>query len=557
MSGLPIAVEPACAYYIRQVQWKLAAGEYQTEPAACFCGATDAILVTKKDRYGFDHAMWLCHICGVIYANPRMTEATASSFYENEYRQIYRTEHDAVEEEFAQCEQAARELKAELEEGYGLCPARVFDIGCNAGGWLVPFVEAGIEVHGVDYGPERVAYGQQRGMPIETGSIETLECLGLTADLIIMNHVLEHATNLRETLARVRGLLSDEGMLYVALPGLFDSDLQRVFQNAHPWQFTAETLTYVMESCGFEEVRADHTITSLWRKSETVKPALAHLPQAIRDIQLYLFQQGTRYFPKMRTICKFPVKERQASVRQAVGRGLPTCTELHQRHYGQVAVVLGGGPSIDAAVEQIRHFQYCEAIVLSIERMLPWCLQHGIRPDYVVTMDASDDVLEAFPVLPRGVQYIVSSQCKAEVFERLQGESVYLAHNSMHDLEPEELCDARGQFTLINGEGSVVLASLSLAMLMGMSRLHLFGFDCHISNGGYAQGIAGVGEQLDKLYIKIEDRSFITTTHYLAFAQQFFRLYDIAKRDDLLTSIKVYGDSLVNAMSVQNLRGDL
>ena len=36
MSVRDVAVEPASAYYIRQVQWKLAAGDYQTEPAACF-----------------------------------------------------------------------------------------------------------------------------------------------------------------------------------------------------------------------------------------------------------------------------------------------------------------------------------------------------------------------------------------------------------------------------------------------------------------------------------------------------------------------------------------
>jgi len=85
--------------------------------------------------------------------------------------------------------------------------------------------------------------------------------------------------------------------------------------------------------------------------------------------------------------------------------------------------------------------------------------------------------------------------------------------------------------------------------------LHVFGFDCHITNGGYANGIVGRGLQSDFIKLRIEGRDFESTYPYLLFAQQFFILKKFGEDAGLLKSVKIYGDSLVNAMSKQDLRG--
>ena len=548
MSTESVAVAGAATYYIGRVKRKLATGVYQTEPVACFCGSTSAQLVTNKDRYGFDHAMWLCKDCGVIYANPRMTDASYAQFYAEEYRQIYDQPEETADAQFTRGQQAATALQAYLMAEHGCRPARVFDIGCNAGGWLQPFFEAGADVHGVDYGPERVSVGAQAGLPLQVGSIETLEVMGLQADLIIMNHVLEHATNIEATLARVRNLLKDDGLLYVAVPGLFLYELQTLFQNAHPWQFTAETLIYVMECCGFEEVRVDHAIVSLWKKSAVYRDKDDRPTKFIRDIVNHLFRQGTRFVPHVRTVNKFSKATRQVSIASATARGLPEITDLIGCQAGREAVIVGGGPSVDGQVEQIRASQAAGAVLLSIERMYSWCQSQGLVPDYVVTQDASDDVTEAFTNVQPGSTFLIASQCPPAVFEALRGQRQYFFHTN-HDLPNEDLRGPTGKGTLLNAGGSVVLCSFSLAMLMGMQTVHLFGFDCHVTNGGYAHGIAGVGEQADFIHVKLDGRAFRTTPAYLAFAQQFFDLYEIGKREGLLTNICLYGDSLVTAMS--------
>jgi len=76
-----VAGTPAAAYFIRRVKTKIASGEYATEQVPCFCGSTQSIPVTEKDRYGFDYAMVLCKDCGIMYATPRMTREAFQAFY--------------------------------------------------------------------------------------------------------------------------------------------------------------------------------------------------------------------------------------------------------------------------------------------------------------------------------------------------------------------------------------------------------------------------------------------------------------------------------------------
>ncbi len=549
------AVSTAASYHIGRVKRKLATGVYQTEPVVCFCGSTDAQLVTDKDRYGFDHCMWLCKACGVIYANPRMTETSYAEFYATEYRPIYDEQvaysiDQSADAQHARGQHAALALQTYLTEQHGFRPSVVFDIGCNAGAWLLPFLDAGAEVHGVDYGPERIADGQAHGLPIQVGSIESLELMGKQADLIIMNHVLEHATNLESTLARVHGLLRPDGLLYVALPGLFTHDLKTLFQNAHPWQFTAETLIYVMECCGFEEVRVDHSIVSIWKKSQVYRAKEDRPIRFLRDIANNLFRRGTRFIPRIRCENKFSKLDRRAAIAQSTARNLPEVTDLIGCEHGRTAIVVAGGPSADGQVNTIRAIQASGAVLLSIERMYPWCQLHGLIPDYVVTQDASEDVVEAFTNVQPGSTFLVAAQCLPSVFDALAGTRCFFFHTN-HDIPNDELRGPGQHGLLVNAGSSVALCGLSLSMLMGMGTIHVFGFDCHVSAGGYADGIAGVGEQADFIQVKIDGRAFRTTPAYLAFAQQFFDLYEIGKRDGLLQRVTLYGDSLITAMSIE------
>ncbi len=263
-------------------------------------------------------------------------------------------------------------------------------------------------------------------------------------------------------------------------------------------------------------------------------------------------QKQTVKMPHIRGINKFPVEMRKANMVSAFQRGLPELTELLGHETGKQAIIIGGGPSIQGEVEKIHALRLAGAVVVTCERMYAWCLLHGIIPEYVVTMDASDDVSQAFTDLQPGSVHLVASQCLPAVFDALAGEKVYLYSTPQTGIEVSDMWEMGNypEITIVNGGGSVVLCSLSIAMTLGMRTLHIFGFDCHIQHGRYANGIVGVGEP-EQLQVTMrgKDWSYLTTIPYACFAQQFFEIKYIATQLNECDQFKVYGDSLVTAMS--------
>jgi len=253
---------------------------------------------------------------------------------------------------------------------------------------------------------------------------------------------------------------------------------------------------------------------------------------------------------RVRMVNKFPLAARREAIRHVSYdlHGLPEITGLCQRYQEGTAVILGGGPSVDQYAKTIRTLQAQGALVLTIERMYPWCHRHGITPEYVVAQDASEDVIEAFATIWPGSIFLLAAQCPATVFARLKDEQTYFYHTS-GDIPLDELGGPTATGVHLNAGGSVVLGSLSLAMFLGLSTLHLFGFDCHVTAGHYAQGIAGVGVPPERIQVYVGDRPFTTTLPYASMAQQFFELKTIGEQEGLLKQITVYGDSLVTAMS--------
>lgn len=539
------------AYYIQRVKTKLANDEYQTEHVKCFCGSDDYIPIAHKDRYGFDHPMSLCKSCGLIYATARMNEESYRKFYENEYRQIYDWGSLDKEADFKVGISKATNLKDMLSD-LEIYPKVIFDIGCNSGAWLKPFADSGCEVMGVDYGLERIQYGKSLGLNIAVGSIDTLEATGKKADLIILNHVLEHSLNLAETLFRIRMLLSDDGVLFVSVPSLYTWNLNTLFQNAHTYQFTSQTLSYIMQCIGFEEIYLDERINSLWTKSVPINPKLSDEPKRI----LNFLHGGKKLVPEIKTINKFPLSERRSNIKKSLKQGLPDMGELINSITGDV-VIIGGGPSVSKEIDKIKHLQSAGTKVISIERMYSWCLTNGIIPDYVIALDACDDVIESFNNLHPDVIHLIATQCQGDILDRLKWHKTYIFNTPQKGIDLASMWDEHNyeKVTQINAGGSVVLCSISIALTLGARNLHVFGFDCHITNGSYAPGITGVGAQADYLDVEIEGRIFTTTPGYISFMQQFFKLIEFARKSNMLDSVKLYGDSMATWASKDNIKG--
>jgi hypothetical protein len=157
---------------------------------------------------------------------------------------------------------------------------------------------------------------------------------------------------------------------------------------------------------------------------------------------------------------------------------------IRNRERGHEAVIIGGGPSVDQYVDQIKALQASGARVVAIERMASWCTQHGILPEYVSVLDASDDVSDSLQHVHPRTLCITATQCGQAVVEALKGrQDVYCYSCPSGTVNLPQLFEkaVHGQLSVLNAGGSVTLSAMTIAMVLGMSSLHIFGFDCHVT----------------------------------------------------------------------------
>ncbi len=416
------------------------------------------------------------------------------------------------------------------------------------------------EIYGVDLCEESIGYGKKKGLNLICGGIEKLDALGKKADLVILHHVLEHFGDLEAELEKISELLTPTGVLYIGVPGFYGNHLPALFQNAHNWQFTTNTLEYVMACCGYRALFLDSNINSLWVYTGEKRSKKAFYHKEAKDIWGNAFS-GKNLLPYISTHCKFPLRDRRQNIRENLSYRFPDLRELHGIDSGNESIIISGGPSINRNIGKIHKLIKRGFKIISIDRMYNWCLAHKIRPDYVLAIDAHENVIESFTKIDKNTIHIISSNVKPTLCEILKDYKTYIF--SCEQAGIDNLGSLWKEFgydkiSLHNIGGSVSLGGFVVSLYLGMRNIHYFGFDCHIGNGEYAKGIADNGGLGSSVSMEIDGKTWKTTYVLASFAQQFFELYVMAKNTDQLDSVKIYGKSFIKAMSKIDLssKGD-
>jgi SAM-dependent methyltransferase len=297
-SGKPhVRMSPAGRDALKSFRRKLERGEYELTEAGCICGGTDAnrTLVAAEDRYGLPFRTYLCRNCGLLYASPRMSPESVQKFYTEDYRSIYRGSSKASDKFFRDQALHGRQILRRITYAVGKHPtARVFDVGCGAGGVLVPFRERGWECYGCDLNSDYLERGRAAGLTLEVGNHEILRSYE-PAGLVIASHVLEHCLDPVAELEGWASLLKEDGLLYLEVPGVFNvfrdyKSLGGLFHVAHTFNFTLETLTAMASRAGLHRVAGNESVWALFEKGgEQVEVP----PGATLAIESFLRQPNT------------------------------------------------------------------------------------------------------------------------------------------------------------------------------------------------------------------------------------------------------------------------
>lgn len=138
------------------------------------------------------------------------------------------------------------------------------------------------------------------------------------------------------------------------------------------------------------------------------------------------------------------------------------------------AVIVGGGPSLNDHIDEIRWRKQQGQIVFATNNTLS-----KVEADYHVMLDARK---ENAAFVPYNMKCLYASQCHPNVFERSKnnGNAITIWH-SMIDGIQEVVCE--DSCFIGAGLSSVGLKAMALAYTMGYRKIHIYGLDSSYRDG--------------------------------------------------------------------------
>ncbi|MDQ4123036.1 MAG: class I SAM-dependent methyltransferase [Acidobacteriota bacterium] len=232
----------------------------------CLCETEDAepIGVGEDFEYRTSDDVFLamrCRACGLVYLNPRPAP--------EEFQTIYPSNYHAFEfspDQFGFVYRVRRRLEARrLLNWCSRLPAtaRILDVGCGDGFHLDVLKEFGKkswQLEGIDTDERAVRAGEQKGLKIHCGTLETADLPANAYDLVLLIQTIEHVASPPELLRQIRRVLKPGGKLVIITDNTDSPDF-RIFKGRYwggyhfprHWNlFNPKTMRALAEKCEFE-----------------------------------------------------------------------------------------------------------------------------------------------------------------------------------------------------------------------------------------------------------------------------------------------------------------
>ena len=233
------------------------------------CGSDQSDFFCGSDRIGLPVETVFCKHCPTLYSRSRLDEASLGVFYSKFYRSLYVGSAEPTEDFFDNQVSSGYKIIERLYKfgrtDWNFAESRVLEIGCGAGGILLPFMIAGSDVLGIDLDDKYMDKGRSHGLTLKRLSVFDIPG-NEKFDLIILKDVLEHLIDIERMIKILKDHLSEFGQIYVQVPSFealeflgYRSDFLRYFQNAHLVHFSEASLKYVFSQHDLFPIHSDLT----------------------------------------------------------------------------------------------------------------------------------------------------------------------------------------------------------------------------------------------------------------------------------------------------------
>src|ERR1700741_1662688 len=203
-----------------------------------------------------------CRSCGFKFTNPRPEDSVIGNYYKAEsYVSHSNTKKGIINKLYHTVRSYTLKKKVSMINSY-VSRGTLLDYGCGTGMFLNACKENGWEAFGMEPDNDARKIASDLGLAVFTDK-ERIQTYITNKEFsaITLWHVLEHVTDMRETLAFFKSKLSRDGVLIIAVPNHVSYDAQhyKEFWAAydvprHLHHFELKSMRSLLENNGFKLV---------------------------------------------------------------------------------------------------------------------------------------------------------------------------------------------------------------------------------------------------------------------------------------------------------------
>jgi 2-polyprenyl-3-methyl-5-hydroxy-6-metoxy-1,4-benzoquinol methylase len=201
-----------------------------------------------------------CKSCGFKFTNPRPDDSVIGNYYKAEsYVSHTNSKKGIINKLYHSVRNYTLKSKIKMISGF-VSRGTILDYGCGTGMFLSAIKNAGWETYGMEPDDDARKIASEGGNNVfsDKGRINTY-ITDKKFNAITLWHVLEHVTDMPETLGFFKTRLNKDGALIIAVPNhaSYDANYYKEFWAAydvprHLHHFDLKSMTSLVEKAGFK-----------------------------------------------------------------------------------------------------------------------------------------------------------------------------------------------------------------------------------------------------------------------------------------------------------------
>jgi len=212
------------AEYLRQIG--MDGRDYEQIDLNCeICGRHDFEPILHKGKIGKTGQygpinITQCRHCGHVMMNPRFEKQFYVDYYKEFYKDnvAYLGDGTPPDELIGRQQERGARCCRWLSETHDISSGRMLDLGCAYGATMIPFRDAGWDVHGIDPEEASVVFAQETlKLPVVYGFGEELPYDDDSFDLVISLGALEHVHDFDAAMRELNRTIKPGGHVFIRM----------------------------------------------------------------------------------------------------------------------------------------------------------------------------------------------------------------------------------------------------------------------------------------------------------------------------------------------------